>query len=480
MANQPFARSEWKPFSAEERESFLAAIARHRRASWRVSAACGVAVLVLAATAALLIAPLLFCLIGLAFDVVNLAVQAPDLIGRMGRAINPLLSSRTVAWTTLVRVGAIAASPGFLLMAIATLALRHVWTTSPLFNAGDPGGRPPDRGVVEEERLVNVVEEMAIAAGIAAPRVVVVSGGINAAACGRDETHATIIAGRDLTTCVNREQLEGMLAHLIGSIANGDMTIGLRVTTTLSLFGLFALVGTSLGDRGAFHRTTKLWRVFVAPTSAGTVALLSALADPFSNRASAEGTPSPSGNGKLTWREWVLMPLMGPLVLSGFLSGMLTGFLLQPLVALAWRQRKYMADATAVQLTRDPDALASALSVIADRPTGLVPWAAHLAVAPARGGAGTDGPFGESMVPIFPSVEKRVAALAKMGAHVAPGQGSHVPWPLALVFGLFIAVIAALMGVVVYLLVLVSAALSGMFTVMPALILHALLRWVGR
>ena len=469
----------WKTFTAAERESFLAAIDRHRRASWRVTVACGGTVAVLAVVVSILMAPLLYSLIGLSFDIVNLATPAPDLIGWMGRRLDPLFSSNKISPLMFVQTGAVAALPGLVLMTVLTQGFRRIWRKSPLFDAGDVPGRAPDRSALAEERLANVVEEMAISAGIPAPKVVIVPGGVNAAACGRDEAHVTLLVGEALAANVGREQLEGMIAHLVGSIADGDMTIGLRVTTTLALFALIARVGGSFTDQGAFWETAKLWRVFFAPTSANTVALLGALANPFEERAPGRRAASPTTRDSgLTWREWLLMPLMGPVLLTAFLTGLLTQFLLEPLVALAWRQRKYMADATAVRLTRDPDGLASALAAIADRPRGIAPWTAHLAVA-----AGThagEGPFGASMVPIFPSPEKRLAALARLGAHVLLQPRRRMPWALVLLLGALFSIVGALMCIVVYLLVILSAAMSGMFTMVPAALLHSLLRWLGR
>lgn len=464
--------------SAADRETFLAAVARHRRASWRVTAACAAAVLVLAVVVSILMAPLLYCLMGLGLDVLNLATPAPDLFVRLGRLLDPLFNARRVSVEMIARVAVIAALPGLVLMAILTFALRHVWTHSPLFDAGDVPGRAPDRSVLLEDRLANVVEEMAIAAGIPVPRIVIVPGGANAAACGRDRMHVTLLVGEALAGSVDREQLEGTIADLIGAIANGDMTIGLRVATTLVLFGLIARIGLSFEDRHALWQTVSLWRVFVAPTSAGTAALLGALADPFPDSPPAErGAPVGKG-GDLTWRDWLLMPLMGPVVVTAFLSGMVTQFLLEPLVALAWRQRKYMADATAVRLTRDPDAVAGALEAVGESSTRTVPWAAHLAfVADPRG---QDGPFGRSLVPIFPPLDKRIRGLARMGAHTTQPVRSRMPWPIRLVIGLLLAVAGALMGVVVYLLVILSAAISGLFTIMPAALLHVLLRHFGR
>jgi hypothetical protein len=81
--------------------------------------------------------------------------------------------------------------------------------------------------VLDEERLSNIVEEMSLVAGIAVPRIVIVPGGVNAAACGRDAEHVTLIVGRALAAALAREQLEGLIAHLIASVADGDM---MRIT----------------------------------------------------------------------------------------------------------------------------------------------------------------------------------------------------------------------------------------------------------
>src|SRR5581483_2300731 len=119
-----------------------------------------------------------------------------------------------------------------------------------------------------------------------------------------------------------------------------------------------------------------------------------------------------------TWRDWVWLPLMGPVVITGFFAGIVNGFFLAPLVAVAWRQRKYMADATAVRLTRDPDTLAGALKALesADSKAAFASWAAHFSVIDAQ--SRDSGFVGGSVVPLCPSVTRRLRALRKMGAHV--------------------------------------------------------------
>lgn len=479
-AEAAVAPARWKTLSASERESFLAAIARHRRASWRVTAACAVGVATLAMVVAILMAPLLYCAIGLAFDAANLWRPAPDLLGWLGRQIDAVSSAKTVPVAALVQVGMLVSLPGLVLMIGAAYALRRVWLASPLFNVGQLEGRPPDRTVLAEQRLANVAEEMAIAAGTPVPRIVIVAGGANAAACGRDQSHVTFLVGEGLSASLSRDQLEGTIAHLVGSVVDGDMAIGLRVTTTLSLFGLVARAGSSFTDQGALRNLVALWRVLLMPTSPSALSLLEAVSDPFHDPTRGDGvaTAQPArSSGELTWREWLTMPFMGPVVLSGFLCGVVSEFFLEPLIAWAWRERKYMADAAAVQLTRDPDGLAGALAAIEHRFTAITPWTAHLAVAADRSGA--NGPFGQSLVPIFPSVQKRVAALNRMGAHTSLQPKPPLPKPLAILFGIAIAIGAVLMSIVVFLLVVVSTAISGLFTIFPAALVHFLLRWAA-
>ena len=116
-----------------------------------------------------------------------------------------------------------------------------------------------------------------------------------------------------------------------------------------------------------------------------------------------------------------MMPLVGPVVFAGFLCGLVSTMMLEPAIALAWRARKYMADATGVRLTRNPNGLAGALVAIANRgSTRVAPWAGHLCfVDPGtRGSAGLFGSWASGIV--FPRLDKRHKALQKMGADFVP------------------------------------------------------------
>src|SRR5262245_33407303 len=77
-----------RPWREGERESFFEAIARHRKAAWRITAVCELAWVALALVAAVLLAPLLYCLLGLALDVVNFVVPTPDVWRFSEYAIN--------------------------------------------------------------------------------------------------------------------------------------------------------------------------------------------------------------------------------------------------------------------------------------------------------------------------------------------------------------------------------------------------------
>jgi hypothetical protein len=171
------------------------------------------------------------------------------------------------------------------------------------------------------------------------------------------------------------------------------------------------------------------------------------------------------------------MPLAGPLVISGFFGGVLCMVLLGPLLSLTWRRRKYLADATAVQLTRDPDSLGRALEKMRGAPVAgaFGAWIAHVCVVPA-GAVGARSLLGGSSVPMSPSLDRRLKALGLMGAHVAPRPGRTMPlWAWCILTPL-LALVGVLMCVVVVGLLYISIALSGLFTWLPALLIHFRLR----
>jgi Zn-dependent protease with chaperone function len=200
------------------------------------------------------------------------------------------------------------------------------------------GGRRIDPGTADpaERRLLNVVEEMALASGIPVPRVFVLEReeGINAFAAGWSVNDAVVALTHGALTRLNRQELQGVVAHEFSHILNGDMRLNLRLMGVvfgllmLSMFGRFLL---ELGGRG---------RVSVSSgegKAAGGVALL-ALA------------------GVALW-------------LIGFI-GVFFGRLIKAGVS---RSREFLADASAVQFTRDPEGIGGALRKIGGLAEGREP-----------------------------------------------------------------------------------------------------------
>lgn len=192
------------------------------------------------------------------------------------------------------------------------------------------GGRPvvPATTDPDERRLVNVVEEMAIASGVPVPEIYVLDAeeGINAFAAGFSPDDAAVAVTRGCMTKLTRDELQGVVAHEFSHILNGDMRLNIHLIGLV--FGLLALsvlgqgmIRASFYSGGGRRRNGK--------DGAGIVAALVAL---------------------------------GLILLAAGWIGVLFGRLLQSAVS---RQREFLADASAVQFTRNPPGLAGALRKIA-------------------------------------------------------------------------------------------------------------------
>lgn len=466
----------WQPWQAQEREDFFATIEKHRRLAWRVTAVCLLAYSILALVMSVLLAPLIYCVIGLVFDLLNLLIPMPDLLGSMLRFITALLDDPLqVALPELLKGLSLALLPGLVLMLwlgynIASALKQPTW----LNHAATPSDL--SISVLTERQFKNVVEEMAIAALIPVPRVQVVQGGANAAALGLTEQSATILVGDALLKSLNRAQLQGVAAHLISSIAEHDVKIGLQTSTVMGVFSLIARFAFSATDAAQRKQVGQLWRAMFRRDVAGRTMLLTNLVDPFSEDA-AQPKPTKDSN-QLTWREWLSLPLMGPVFMSAFLGQFVNSLLLSPLISVVWRQRKYMADASAVKLTREPNTLASALQVLRDTDTHLLmtAWTSHFCVV-------QPGKISGLIIPMFPAIEKRLKALIRLGAEpivLRPDQTLSDVWQQAgwrlviiVVLGL---IAAALIIVLIPMLVVVSMMLTLLMTLLPTALLHALLR----
>jgi Zn-dependent protease with chaperone function len=177
---------------------------------------------------------------------------------------------------------------------------------------------------VLERRLLNVVEEMAIASGIAMPRVFVLDNekGMNAFAAGFSSKDAAVAVTRGLLELVQRDELQAVIGHEFSHVLNGDMRLNIRLVGIL--YGIFALA--------------ILGRVLIE------IGLRS------SSRSSSNKKNSLAGLAVVGFVCW----LVGQI-------GFFFGRLIQSSIS---RQREYLADASAVQFTRNPLGLANALKLI--------------------------------------------------------------------------------------------------------------------
>lgn len=194
------------------------------------------------------------------------------------------------------------------------------------------GGVPvkPDTTDFHERRLLNVVEEMAVASGIPVPTVFILPDeeGINAFAAGFTPQDAVVGITGGGTRLLTREELQGVIAHEFSHILNGDMRLNIRLMGILHGILLIALIGYGV-LRMAMHSGGR------ARTS--------------------------SRNDKKNGGGTIIIVLLGlGLMIIGYI-GVFFGKLIKSAVS---RQREYLADASAVQFTRNPGGIAGALKKI--------------------------------------------------------------------------------------------------------------------
>lgn len=467
------------PFPTIDREDFRDSIRRHRESAWRVAVACALAYAALAFVVAALLSPILYGAAGLVLDLINVAVPAPDLLGFLVRWFSAKQDGPAALGRVLMTYG-FAALPGLAIFALAALSLRRALLLSPMFRQDRSGdfmlGRPANPARLAEVQFVNTVEEMAIAAIVPAPRVAFVDGSSNAASFGPDIDGATILIGASLTDILSRSQMQGVAAFLVASITNGDMKVGMRMALASGMFSLIQRL-TVDGWSGAASRRVALrllWAL-AAPTQGNLSEILAILSNPL--EPGDEPIRDTREAKRLTWRGWLILPFLG-LILSGFLIMLVNSIVLGPLVSVVWRQRKYMADATAVQLTRDPDGLDGALSAIANAGASIAlpGWAGHLCIV--QPGKDRDSTLAGRYGLIYPSAARRHRALMRLGAsnyRVSPEIIATPFWgwlmlvPLGTAFvGLFVLLIGLLLSG--------SILFSMMLTMGPAFALHCILR----
>jgi Zn-dependent protease with chaperone function len=166
-----------------------------------------------------------------------------------------------VAWAATRSTGAVAF---FTLATLATIGFGSLYRIASLRGGGDPvalqmGGVPVPEDTTDPNlrRLRNVVEEIAIASGVPVPRLYVLEheAGINAFAAGYSTSDAVVAVTRGALDRLNRDELQGVVAHEFSHILNGDMRLNIRLMGVLfgilmiSLIGRKILQGSRFGGR---------------------------------------------------------------------------------------------------------------------------------------------------------------------------------------------------------------------------------------
>jgi Zn-dependent protease with chaperone function len=214
---------------------------------------------------------------------------------------------------------------GSTLITLAIVSIGSVFKISQLAGGGSivaesMGGRLVNSNTSnpDERKLLNVVEEMSIASGIPMPQVYVMDDedGINAFAAGHKPGDATVTVTRGCMKLLSRDELQGVIGHEFSHILNGDIRLNLRLMGTIFGILCLAIIG----------------RVLLQ---------------------TARGGGRSRGQNSL--------PILGLVLLIVGYIGVFFGRLIQAAVS---RQREFLADASSVQFTRNPEGITGALKKI--------------------------------------------------------------------------------------------------------------------
>jgi heat shock protein HtpX len=235
-----------------------------------------------------------------------------------------------------------------------------------------------DADKLKLRQLENIVDEMAIAAGIPRPRVYVVpDSDPNAFATGRGPEHSSIAVTRGLLDTLDREELQGVVAHELSHVRNLDIRV---MTVVAALAGAIAL----LSD---WARRGMMW-------GGGS-----------RRRDSGQGGGGSGVFGIVFFVIWLVAIALAP-------------FVAQMLAMMVSRQREFLADASGAELTRNPIGLARALEKIegAAAPTAAIKrGTAHLCIADPLGRRmNIKEGFWSDLFASHPPMTARIAALKAM------------------------------------------------------------------
>jgi heat shock protein HtpX len=275
--------------------------------------------------------------------------------------------------------------PGAVACALILLIFGIGWGLITLF-AGSRmlqafvGSRPADPNNPAERQFINVIEEMAIAAGLPPPKAMVVeTPALNAFASGYSPRSAVVTATSGILAALNREQLQGVVGHEMGHVADYDVRYS---TVTAAMAGIAVFIQHALFD-------LLRW------------------------------SPMPSRQrGERDSRGGLILVVMAIVLVVAVLAA-LASKVVQFAIS---RQREYMADATSVKFTRNPVGLIHALERLQQSDTALArpdsPVSALCIAAPNRQA------FFDSFS-THPPVEDRIRRLRNLGGGVETADEPH-------------------------------------------------------
>lgn len=458
-----------------DRESFLAAQARHRAAGRRRGVVVSALAVLLALIVAIPTAPLAYVAVGLVADLVNLVVPAPDLLGGGLALVAPFVTAADVAWRPLLTTLLIWSLPGFAGLVLLWIGLARVTrATTPMAIEATLGLRSPRTDDPEERQLANVVEEIAIAAQLPAPAVKVADrAAVNLGAYAGTEGPVVFVT-RGLLDRLDRASTQALVAHLIAGIGNGDLALGDRLRRVQELTGLLMTVAQAPVSRAARAVLAELWRALRGDPKAQANAAVDLFGGAIARNLSEKTQV------RARWRDLAPLPLLGPMAIGLVMVPLGQLLLLAAPLGLAWRSRRLLADATAVQLSRDPSALAAALSAASSAGTAM-PEAGNLVA-----NLFALSPWPSATVQVlspWPKIEARVAALVRQGANpdLAPAPGMHgcLVAILALLLVPLLAPVALLLALGTLIGGLAAIAITTLFLGPPVALVHWLLRMIG-
>jgi len=215
------------------------------------------------------------------------------------------------------------------------------------------------------QQLYNIVQTLAIGDGLPVPKVYIIEDpSPNAFATGRDPQHAAVTVTTGLLQMMNREELEGVLAHEMSHIKNFDVRLLLVVTT---MIGLAAIISSVVWN-GALRFRSRDGRALLVVFAVGIIFTLIA-------------------------------------------------FIVGPIMQLALsRQRESLADVSAVDLTRNPVGLINALKKIAANEKPMQRFNHAVAAMCIDNPTEHHGSFFNHLFDTHPPIEERIAALEKIAS----------------------------------------------------------------